>query len=49
LHSYATNIQYAATNDRPDNALGASPTPCGVNDVRANQKLFFTVNSLSIK
>lgn len=28
-----TNNQYAATNIRPDNALGASPPPCCVNCV----------------
>lgn len=41
-----TNSQYAATSVRPDKAFGASPPPCGVNDVKANQKLSFNVNSL---
>lgn len=41
-----TKSQYAATIVRPDNAFGASPPPCGVNDVRANQKLSFNENSL---
>lgn len=43
-----TNNQYAATRVRPDKALGASPPPCGVKDVKANQKLSFRVNSLKI-
>lgn len=41
-----TKSQYAATSVRPDKAFGASPPPCGVNDVSANQKLSFNVNSL---
>ena len=40
-----TKSQYAATRTRPDSALGASPPPCGVSEVRANQKLSFRVKS----
>lgn len=41
-----TKSQYEATSVRPDSALGASPPPCGVKDVSANQKLSLSVKSL---
>lgn len=44
-----TKSQYAATRVLPDSALGASPPPCGVKEVSANQKLSFNVNSLWVQ